>query len=109
MLADEFRKQFIWLGENIENHITFTVPIKKVNTIIDKLGERITKNISYILQVIDRIRFLASSLSNLVSNLSKWIHKIKCKYGHDSINYETCRINISIATIFFSIYLLNMI
>ena len=71
MLADEFRKQFIWLGENTENHITFIVPIKKVNTIIDKLGERITKNISYILQVIVRIRFMASSLSNLVSNLSK--------------------------------------
>ena len=60
-LADEVRKQFIWLGENIENYATFTVPIKKVNMIIDKNGERITKIVSYILQFIDRVRFMASS------------------------------------------------
>ena len=26
---------------------------------------------------------MASSVSNLVYNLADWIHKIKCKYGHD--------------------------
>ena len=26
---------------------------------------------------------MASSLSNLVNNLSEEIHRIKCKYGHD--------------------------
>ena len=34
------------------------------------------------LQFIDSTRFIASSLSNLVNNLSEGIHKIKCKQGH---------------------------
>ena len=28
-LAEEFKKQLTCLGENVENHITFTVPIEK--------------------------------------------------------------------------------
>ena len=28
-LAEEFEKQFTWLGENTEKHITFTVPTDK--------------------------------------------------------------------------------
>ena len=34
---------------------------------------------------------MASSLSNLVNNLSERIHKIKCKYGHDDKECETYR------------------
>ena len=41
------------------------------------------KNISYILQLIDSARFMASSFSNL-NNLSEGIHIIKCKIGHDN-------------------------
>ena len=37
------------------------------------------------LLIIDR-QFKASSLSNLVNNLSKGIHRIKCKFGHDDKN-----------------------
>ena len=33
---------------------------------------------------------MASSLRNLVNNLSEEIHKIKCKYGHDDKKCETC-------------------
>ena len=62
-LADEFKK-----------HITFTVPLEKEVTRIDKNREEITKNISCILQFIDSTRFMASSLSNLVNNLSEGIH-----------------------------------
>ena len=58
MLAEEFKKQFTCLGENTEKYITFTVPIKKEVTRIDKNGEEITKNISYILQFIDSARFI---------------------------------------------------
>ena len=36
-------------------------------TKIDKNGEEISKNISYILQFIDSTRFIGSSLSNLVN------------------------------------------
>ena len=35
---------------------------------------------------------MASSLSNLVNNLSEGFHRIKCKLGHGDKKYETCRI-----------------
>ena len=41
-----------------------------------------TENSSYILQFIDSARFMSSSLSNLVNNLSEGIHRTKCKFGH---------------------------
>ena len=76
-LANEYEKQFTCLGENNEKYITFTVPIEKEVTRIDKNGEKITKNLSYILQLIDSTRSMASSLLNLVNNLSEGIHRIK--------------------------------
>ena len=90
--AEEFKKQFTCLGENTEKYITFTVPIEKEVTKINKSGEEITKNISYILQFIDSARFMASLLSNLVNNLSERIHRIKCEFGHDDKKCETCEI-----------------
>ena len=68
---------------NNEKFITFTIPIEKEVMRIDKNGEQITKNISYLVQFIDSATFMASSLSNLVNNLFEGIHKIKCKYGHN--------------------------
>ena len=83
-LAEEFKKQFTCLGENTEKYITFTVPIEKEVTAIDKNREQITKNISYILRFIDSARFLRQVLlSNLFNNPSEGIHRIKCKYQHD--------------------------
>ena len=38
----EFKKQLTSLGENTEKYITFTVPIEKEVTKIDKNGEEIT-------------------------------------------------------------------
>ena len=35
---------------------------------------------------------MASSLSNLVNNLSEGLHRIKCKLGHDDRKCETCGI-----------------
>ena len=35
---------------------------------------------------------MASSLSDLVDNLAERIHKIRCKYGHDKEQCETCGI-----------------
>ena len=92
MLAQKFKKPFTCLRENTEKYITFTVPKEKEVTRIDENGEEITKNISYILQFIDSARFMTSSLSNLVNNLSERIHRIKCKYKHDDKKCKTCRI-----------------
>ena len=43
---------------------------------------------------------MASSLSNLVDNLSEGIHKIKCKYGHNDKKCETCGIIYKICSCF---------
>ena len=99
-LAEEFKKQFTCLGENTEKYITFTVPIENEVTRIGKNGEEITKNTSYILQFIDSARFMTSSLSNFVNNLSEGIHKVNCKIGHDDKKVNHLELNISIATVF---------
>ena len=43
---------------------------------------------------------MASSLSNLVNNLSEGIHRIKCKYRHDDKNVKLVELNINIETVF---------
>ena len=53
------------LGENTEKWITFTVSIEKAVTRIDKNGEEITKNMSYVLKFLGNVRFMGSSLANL--------------------------------------------
>ena len=77
-LADKFERKFNSQGGNTETYITFPVPIKKGVTRVDKNGEEVTKTISYRLQFVDRARFMASSLTNSVGNLSEEIYKIKC-------------------------------
>ena len=66
-LTKEFEGQFECLGENTEKYITFPVPIKK------KLDNG--KTITY---KIDSFRFMSSSLSSLVGNLSEGLHNYKC-------------------------------
>ena len=70
-------------------------------TKIDKDREEITKNISHILHFIDSARFMASSLSNLVKNLSEWVHRIKCKFGHGNKKIETCGVEYNYCDCFF--------
>ena len=73
-LANEFDGNFECLGENTEKCVTFSVPIKK----------RIkSKNIeiTYKIKFIDTFKFMATSLSKLVDNLTENIHNdkyIKC-------------------------------
>ena len=74
-----------------------TISIEKEVRGIDKNGEEITKNISYILQFNDSARFMACALSYLVNDLSKGIHRIKRKFEHDDkkcytsgIKYKYC-------------------
>ena len=52
------------------------------------------KTISYRLKFIDKARFMAGSLSNLVSNFAEGIDNIKCKYGHNNKNIKTSGIKI---------------
>ena len=61
-LAKIFKGKFECSGENTEKYITFLVPLKKEN---DN-----SKKITYRLKFIDSYRFMSTSLSSLVDNLS---------------------------------------
>ena len=71
--------------------MTFAVRIEKEVTRIDTNGEKITTNIFNTLQVTNNARLMASSLSNLVNNLSEGLHRTKCELGHDDEKCETWR------------------
>ena len=83
MLAEEFEGQFECLGKNSEVHITFSVPIKK--------GLDNGKTTIYQIKFIYNFRFMSSSLSNLVDNLSKVLHNgncTDCKFYLDYIIFK---------------------
>ena len=81
-IIKELVGEFECLGENTEKNITFSVPIKKETIKKDKNGnDKITK-ISYKIKFIDSCRFMSTSLSSLVNNLSEGLHNdrsIDCK------------------------------
>ena len=69
-LLKEFKGQFKCLGENTEKYITFSVPTKKE---LDN-----GKIVTYRLKFIHNNRFMLTSLSDLVDNLSEIFQK-ECK------------------------------
>ena len=70
-LVKEFEDNFECLGENTEKYKTFSVPIKK------KIENK-NIEINYKIKFIDSYRFMATSLSKLVDNLTENIHGDKC-------------------------------
>ena len=90
-LAEKFKVQFECLGENAEKYITFSVSIKKELII--------GKTIIYKWKFIDSFRFMSTSLSSLVDNLTtknakrSWKEKILNQnvilLGLKIINYVT--------------------
>ena len=73
-LGEEFEGNFHCLGENTEKYITFSVPVYK-ETDNDNDNNKI---IIYRLKFIDSFRFISTSLSSLVDNLSE-IYKKECR------------------------------
>ena len=90
-LAEEFKGEFECLGENTEKYITFSVPIKKEITKKDKNGNDKTPKISYKIKFIDSFRFMSSSLSNLVDNLSEEFHNDRCIACKSCLDYMTTK------------------
>ena len=76
-LIKEFEGNFDCLGENTEKYITFSVPLKK----------KIQNNFTYKIEFIDSFRFMSSSLSKLIDNLSEGIHNNKCADCRSNLNY----------------------
>ena len=77
-LVKEFEGNFDCLGENTE--ITFSVPLKK------KIENK-NLEITYKTKFIDSFRFMSSSLSTLVDNLSEGIHNNKCADCKSNLDY----------------------
>ena len=67
-------------SENTEKYITFSVPLKKK---IENKNLEITHKIKFI----DSFRFMSSSLSKLVDNLSGRIHNNKCADCKSHLDY----------------------
>ena len=76
----EFEGNFECLGENTEKYITFSVPIKK------KIENKHIE-ITYKIKCIDSFRFMATSLSKLVDNLTEDIHDDKCVDCKSDLSY----------------------
>ena len=79
-LVKEFEGNFECLGKNTEKYITFSVPIKK------KIENK-DLEITYKIKFIDSYRFMSSSLSKLVDNLSEGIHNNKCVDCKSNLDY----------------------
>ena len=73
------KKHLTCLGENTSKYIHFAVSIEHKFARIEINEEKLTKNISYRLEIIERSRLIASSLSSFADNLSEGIRRIKCK------------------------------
>ena len=108
-LAEQFKKQFTCLDENIEKYITFTVPVEKEVTRIDKNGKEIRKDIFYISQFIDGTRFMARLLSNVVNNLLMEFIELNVNLDMMTKNVKHVNLNISIATVFSNTQILKII
>ena len=90
-LAEEFEGELECLVENTEKYIAFSVPIKKETTEKGKNGsDKITK-ISCKIKFIDSCRFISTSLSNFVSNLSEGLHNDRCIDCKSCLNYMTTK------------------
>ena len=79
-LVKEFEGNFDCLGENTEKYITFSAPLKK-------RIENKNLEITYKIKFIDSFRFMSSSLSKLVDNLSEGIHNNKCADCKSNLDY----------------------
>ena len=79
-LVKESEGNFDCLGENTEKYITFSVPLKK------KIENK-NLEITYKIKFIDSFRFMSSSLSKLVHNLSEGIHNNKCSDCKSNLDY----------------------
>ena len=76
----EFEGNFECLGKNTEKYITFSVPIKK------KIENKDIE-IAYKIKFVDSFRFMATSLSKLVDNITEDFHGDKCVDCKSDLSY----------------------
>ena len=96
-LAEEFEKKITCLGENTQICIKVLKEqqIQQEVTTIDKNGEEITKNVSYIFKYIDCTRFMVSSSSNLSIIFPKEFIKLNVNTDTMIKNVRLVELNIN--------------
>ena len=67
------------------------MPIKKENIKKDNYGNDKATKISYKIKFIDSCRFMSTSISNLVSNLSEGFHNDRCIDCKSGLHYMTTK------------------
>ena len=82
-LAEEFKGELDCIGENMEKYIAFSTPVKK------KCDDG--KTIPYKLRFIDSFRFMSTSLSELVGNMSGNVNSIECKSCAENNRCKKCK------------------
>ena len=87
-LAKEFKGELNCIGDNMEKYITFSATIKK------KCDNG--KTMTHKLKFIDSFRFMLTSLSELVDNVSGIVSSIECKSCIEKIkiNSECCFVGL---------------
>ena len=84
----KFKGELSCIGHNMESYITFSVPIKKeLNN-----GKTVTCELKFI----DSLRFMSTSLSELVDNTSGIFRRAECKscIENNKINSECCFVGL---------------
>ena len=81
-ITKEFDENFECLGENTKKYIMFSAPMKKEIRNKNKIIE-----ITYKIKFIDSFRFMSTSLSKLVDNLSEGIHNNTCVDCKSCLDY----------------------
>ena len=81
-LVKEFDGNFECLGENTEKYTTLSVPLKKE---IKNKNKNI--EITYKIKFIDSYRFMSTSLSELLDNLSEGLHNNRCVDCKSCLDY----------------------
>ena len=107
-LAKESEGEYNCPGKNTEKYKTFSVPITKEATRVDKNGNKIkithlTNNNLLIVQDLRQGHYQI-----LVDNLAERIHKIKCKHGHHNKNVKRVELNTKIVDAVFDTQTLNV-
>ena len=82
------------LGKTEKYINIFFVPIRKEIIKINKDGKQSVETMSYKIKCIDSMRFMGTSLTKLVDNLSEGIQKIKCTDCNCSLKYENVKNNL---------------
>ena len=93
-LASEFERQFECLGENREKYKTLSAPVKKKITKIDIDDNESIETISYKIKFSNSMKFIGTSLSKLVDNLTEEIQKVKYKDCGRFFKYESVKDNL---------------